>query len=89
MYKSLEQPSMVRPILYRLKVSVFFLRIVFILFHSIYLFFIFFRFVIFKLTEDVAILRMFMKLFGGIMLKSYLYEFRNDDEIVFKVIVIP
>ncbi|EXX61939.1 Set2p [Rhizophagus irregularis DAOM 197198w] len=57
MYKSLEQPSMVRPILYRL-----------------------------KLTEDVAILRMFMKLFGGIMLKSYLYEFRNDDEIVFKTL---
>lgn len=33
MYKSLEQPSMVRPILYRLKVNVFFfLRIVFSLF---------------------------------------------------------
>jgi len=29
---------------------------------------------------------MFMKLFGGIMLKSYLYEFRNDDEIVFKTL---
>ncbi|CAG8480582.1 12027_t:CDS:10 [Funneliformis caledonium] len=57
MYKSLEQPSMVRPILFRL-----------------------------KLTNDVAILRMFMKLFGGIMLKSYLYEFRNDDEIVFKTL---
>ncbi|CAG8453582.1 3083_t:CDS:10, partial [Scutellospora calospora] len=40
------------------------------------------------ITNDISILKMFMKLHGSIMLKTYLREYKDNDDIVEKTLIV-